>query len=66
MTPAELRAARAALGLTQQQLAESLGLSSGRIIRAYEAGTGLKRTRGEIPGPVASAIKMMLHQAIRC
>ena len=60
MTPLELRAARKALGLTQQQLALALGLSSGRIIRAYEAGDGLKRTKGEIPGPVASAIQMML------
>ena len=62
MTPLELRAARVALGLTQQQLALALGLSSGRIIRAYEAGAGLKRTRGEIPGPVASAVTMMLNE----
>ena len=62
MTPKELRSAHAALGLTQQQLAEAMGLSSGRIIRAYEAGHGLKRTDGKIPGPVARAVTMMLSE----
>ena len=56
MTPAEARAARAALGLSQQGLAEALrlGQNGERTIRRWE--------QGEIPitGPATVAIELML------
>lgn len=36
MTPSRFRAYRHTLGLTQQQMAETLGLKSARTIRRYE------------------------------
>lgn len=38
MTPAELKAERAALGLSQQKLADALGVTA-RAIKHWEAGT---------------------------
>lgn len=37
-TPAEVRAARLAAGLSQPQMAELLGLHSHRTVQAWEAG----------------------------
>jgi len=39
MTPVEIRAARRKLGLTQDELAEVLGLSAGTVISRAERGT---------------------------
>jgi DNA-binding transcriptional regulator YiaG len=56
MTPAEARAARAALGLSQQGLAEALrlGMNGERTIRRWE--------HGEIPisGPATVAIELLV------
>lgn len=58
MTPADLRAARKALGLTQSGLAEALRLSEkngSRTVRIWE-------TDGNtIPGPVQVAIECLLN-----
>lgn len=57
MTPADLRAARKALGLTQSGLAEALRLSDkngARTIRIWE-------TDGNtVPGPAQVAVEFML------
>ena len=57
MTPADLRAARKALGLTQSGLAEALRLSptnGSRTIRIWE-------TDGNtVPGPAQVAVEFML------
>jgi transcriptional regulator with XRE-family HTH domain len=56
MTPTELKAARAQLGLSQARLSAALGLAKNglRTIRRYELG------ERQIPGPVALAIKYLL------
>jgi transcriptional regulator with XRE-family HTH domain len=59
MTPADLRAARLRLGLTQAQLAARLRMKSGdRTIRRME--------RGEVAvsGPVQVAVEMMLERLV--
>lgn len=56
MTPADLRAARKRLGLTQAQLACRLELESDRAIRRYENGDR------PIPGPVKVAVELMLEK----
>lgn len=59
MTPAELRAARKALGLTQSGLARALRLSEkngDRSVRIWEA------DGNTVPGPVQVAVEMMLEQ----
>ncbi len=38
MTPSEFRAIRILLKLSQQKMAEYLGIKSGRTVRAWEAG----------------------------
>lgn len=56
MTGDELKAARKILGLTQQQLAETLGISASRI-KDYERGS----TRGtERPAPVPRLVEIAL------
>ena len=59
MTPAELRAARKRLGMTQSQLATALqlGKDGKRAIQRWECGDRA------ISGPVAVAIEMMLEKA---
>jgi transcriptional regulator with XRE-family HTH domain len=56
MTPADLLAARKALGLSQAGLAEALrlGANGGRTVRRWES--------GEVPvtGPVSVAIECLL------
>jgi DNA-binding transcriptional regulator YiaG len=56
MTPAEVRAARLALGMTQDQLAEALrmGGDGKRAVRRWEAG------EREISGPASVAIEALL------
>lgn len=58
MTPADLRAARKALGLTQSALAKALRLSpknGDRSVRIWE-------TEGNtIPGPVQVAVECLLN-----
>lgn len=57
MTPADIIAARKALGLTQSQMAEALrlGPNGSRTVRRWE--------KGEIPvsGPASVAIELMLN-----
>jgi DNA-binding transcriptional regulator YiaG len=59
MTPADLRSARKALGLTQHGLAEALrmGANGGRTVRRWEL--------GEIPitGPASVAIELLEQKA---
>ena len=50
MTPADFHATRQALGLTQAQLAEAIGISP-RMLRYYESGDR------KIPLTVALAVK---------
>jgi len=56
MTPAEVRAARLALGMTQEQLAAALrmGGDGKRAVRRWEAGDR------EISGPATVAIQALL------
>lgn len=58
MSPAELRAARKALGMTQKQLAEALrmGKHGWQSISKWEGDT----FDGQIPGPVQIAIHCLL------
>ncbi len=57
MTPAELRLARARLGLTQAGLAQALelGLHGARTVRWHEG----KPETHSIPGPWAVALRLM-------
>lgn len=57
MTPADFRAARKALGLTQTGMAEALRLSptnGSRSIRIWE------KDGNTVPGPVQVAVSLML------
>jgi transcriptional regulator with XRE-family HTH domain len=56
VTPADLRAARKALGLTQHGLAEALrmGASGWQSVSRWE------KDGGTIPGPVQVAVEQML------
>ena len=59
MTPADLRSARKALGLTQSALAKALRLSEkngDRSVRIWE------QDGNTIPGPVQVAIEAMLRE----
>ena len=59
MTPADLRAARKALGLTQSALAKALRLSEkngDRSVRIWE------QDGNTVPGPVQVAIEAMLRE----
>jgi DNA-binding transcriptional regulator YiaG len=60
MTPAELRAARRQLGLTQSGLAEALrmGAQGKRTIRMWEADDNV---RG-VPGPAQVAVEALLKE----
>jgi DNA-binding transcriptional regulator YiaG len=59
MTPQEVRAARRALGMTQDQLANALrmGGDGKRAVRRWEAGDR------HISGPASVAIEFMLEAA---
>lgn len=54
MTPAEFKAARKALGLSANAMAEALKVSDGRTIRRWESG------QRDIPGPAIVAVGYML------
>lgn len=58
MTPAEFRAARKALGLSANGMAEALrlGKGGGRTVRRWEA--------GDVPvsGPVSLAVQLLLER----
>ena len=56
MTPADLTAARQALGLTKEQLAQALRLR-GRGLRSVQR---WEAPGGEVPGPVQVAVEGML------
>lgn len=59
MTPAELRAARKQMNLTQSALAKALRLSEkngDRSVRIWE------RDGNTVPGPVQVAVEMMLER----
>ena len=59
MTPAELKSARAKLGgLTQDQLAEVIGIRWGRTIRKWEAG------ERPVPGPVQMLLKLFMENPV--
>lgn len=53
MTPKEVKAARLALGFTQQRLADEMGLADSRIVRRWEAGD-------RNPSPVAERLLQAL------
>lgn len=66
MSPEDVRAARAALGMTQAELAEALGLApaSGRdTVRAWEGDQHDKRFR-PISGPAALTLRFLLRELI--
>ena len=52
-----VRASRAYLGITQQQLADKLLLSGARVVRRWEAGHVL------VPGPAIVAIRFLLKES---
>lgn len=58
MTPAELRSARAKLGLSAAKLAKALrlGADGGRTVRRWESG------ENAVPGPAQVAVEMMLER----
>lgn len=56
MTPEELRQAREALGLTQQQLTDLLKASL-RSVKGWEAGELARRANG-VPHPVALLLRL--------
>lgn len=58
MTPAEVRAARLALGMTQAELAAKLRLASDgkRTVRHWETDGG----KYQVSGPASVAIELML------
>lgn len=60
MTPAELKSARRALGLSAEGFARVVGVESGRTVRRWEAGDR------DIPGPVKVLVALALgSKAVR-
>lgn len=57
MTPAELRTARDAFGLSAEGFARLVGVSDGRTVRRWEAGDRA------IPGPVIVIVSALLKSA---
>jgi ribosome-binding protein aMBF1 (putative translation factor) len=57
MTPSDLRAARAALGMSGAALARELGINP-RTLRRYEAATA--KSRAEIPRSIELAVRGLL------
>ena len=56
MTPTQFKDARKALGLSQNAMAEALGLKTSRAIRQFESG------EREVSGPIAKLMAMLLEQ----
>lgn len=52
MTPAELKSARHALGLSAEGFARAVRVQSGRTVRKWEAG------QRDIPGPITVILDM--------
>lgn len=52
MTPAELKAARHALGLSAERFARMVRVQSGRTVRKWEAGDR------DIPGPITAILDL--------
>jgi len=61
MTPAELKSARQAFGLSAEGFARLVGAKSGRTVRRWE--TEAEASRLDIPGPVAVLVKALLDSA---
>ena len=59
MTPAELRTARKALGLTQKGLAEALQMG----IHGWQSISKWEREGSAIPGPIEIAVECLLERA---
>lgn len=57
MTPAELKSARHALGLSAEGFARLVRVESGRTIRRWEAG------ERDIPGPVTLVVELLQQSA---
>ncbi len=55
MTPTQFKDARKALGLSQNAMAEALGLKTSRAIRQFESG------ERQVSGPVAKLMGMLLE-----
>jgi len=55
MTPMQFKDARIALGLSQNAMAEALGLKTSRAIRQFESG------ERAVSGPVAKLMGMLLE-----
>lgn len=54
MTPAELKSARHALGLSAEGFARLVGVESGRAVRRWESG------ERSIPGPIAVLTNLLM------
>lgn len=60
MTPADLRTARKALGLSQKELAKALRMGE----HGWQSVSRWERDGGDIPGPVQVAVECLLrHRA---
>ena len=59
MTPADFRAARKALGLTQKGLAEALRMGK----HGWQTISGWENDGANIPGPVQVAMECLLHHS---
>ena len=57
MTPADLKSARNALGLSAEGFARLVRVESGRTVRLWESG------EREIPGPVVVIVEAILSSA---
>jgi len=57
MTPAELKSARHALGLSANGFARWVGVAGGRTVRKWEAADG------SVPGPVVVLVRAALDSA---
>ncbi len=55
MTPTQFKDARKALGLSQNDMADALGLKTSRAIRQFESG------ERAVSGPVAKLMGMLLE-----
>ena len=62
MTPADLRAARKALGMTQHDLAKALRMGKW----GFQTVSVWERDGSTIPGPVQIAVEAMLEKAKQC
>lgn len=57
LTPADLKSARRAFGLSAEGFARLVGVESGRTVRRWEAGDR------DIPGPVVVIVRALLASA---